>query len=270
MPEPRETLQANDRLVVEGRLSDFAILKELEKLIIERRTRPAIKALVSGDVGLVETILSPHTTLVGKTLRQLNFREKYGLTVLSIWRKGAAYQEDLRDMALFDYIVNNADRKGGHCLKGRDGRIVGHVDGVLVVGNRGSRFVDVIGVTGDRVTEPDPDLTSERHGENGFRLDGVEAGDGTGCSVASAGDVNGDGLDDILIGAFNNDDGGGDSLLNTGAGKAYLIFGRTSGWAISPSTTTKRSSIPTGHTRCPWSRCSGPCRRRLESRSGRA
>jgi di/tricarboxylate transporter len=100
MPEPWETLQANDRLVVEGRLSDFAILKELEKLIIERRSRPAIKALVSADVGLMEAILSPHTTLVGKTLRQLNFREKYGLSVLAIWRQGKAHRSNLRDMAL--------------------------------------------------------------------------------------------------------------------------------------------------------------------------
>jgi di/tricarboxylate transporter len=100
MPEPWETLQANDRLVVEGRLSDFEILRELEKLVIERRTRPDIKALVSGNVGLVETILSPHTTLVGMTLRQLNFREKYGLNVLAIWREGKAYRSNLRDMAL--------------------------------------------------------------------------------------------------------------------------------------------------------------------------
>jgi Trk K+ transport system NAD-binding subunit len=40
----------------------------------------------------VETILSPHTTLVGMTLRQLNFREKYGLSVLAIWREGRAYR----------------------------------------------------------------------------------------------------------------------------------------------------------------------------------
>ncbi|UCE54014.1 MAG: SLC13 family permease [Desulfobacterales bacterium] len=100
MPEPWETLQANDRLVVEGRLSDFEILRELEKLSIESRTRPDIKALISGNVGLVEAILSPHTTLVGTTLRQLNFREKYGLSVLAIWREGKAYRSNLRDMAL--------------------------------------------------------------------------------------------------------------------------------------------------------------------------
>jgi di/tricarboxylate transporter len=100
MPEPWETLKANDRLVVEGRLSDFEILRELEKLIIERRTRPDIEALVSGNVGLMEAILSPHTTLVGKTLRQLNFREKHGLSVLSVWREGKAHRTNLRDMAL--------------------------------------------------------------------------------------------------------------------------------------------------------------------------
>ena len=100
MPEPWEILQANDRLVVEGRLSDFEILRELENLVVERRTRPDIKALVSGNVGLVETILSPQTTLAGMTLRQLNFREKYGLSVMSIWREGKVYRTNLRDMAL--------------------------------------------------------------------------------------------------------------------------------------------------------------------------
>ena len=100
MPEPQEILQAGDRLAVEGRLRDFEELGELEKLQIERRTRPDIQSLVTGNVGLVEAILSPQTTLEGKTLRQLNFREKYGLSVLAIWRGGKAYRSDLRDMDL--------------------------------------------------------------------------------------------------------------------------------------------------------------------------
>jgi di/tricarboxylate transporter len=100
MPEPWETLQENDRLVVEGRLSDFKILQGLENLEIDRRTRPEINELVSGNIVLEEAILSPHTTLVGKTLRQLNFRDKYGLSVLAIWRRGQAYRSNLRDTEL--------------------------------------------------------------------------------------------------------------------------------------------------------------------------
>jgi di/tricarboxylate transporter len=47
-----------------------------------------------------EAVLSPRTTLEGKTLRQLHFREKYGLIVLAIWRRGHPYRTNLRDMAL--------------------------------------------------------------------------------------------------------------------------------------------------------------------------
>ena len=52
---------------------------------------------------------------------------------------------------------------------------------------------------------------------------GEAEGDYAGISVSSAGDVDGDGLDDILIGAFINDDGGKDS------GKAYLILSASLG-----------------------------------------
>jgi hypothetical protein len=56
---------------------------------------------------------------------------------------------------------------------------------------------------------------------------GEAAGDYAGISVAIAGDVDGDGLDDVMIGATGNDDGG------SNAGKAYVVFaplatGRTS------------------------------------------
>ena len=100
LPEPEEVLRADDRLLVEGRRSDFEILAGLEQLEVERRTSPDVDALVSGTIGLVEAILSPHATLEGKTLRQLSFREKYGLSVLAIWRGGQSYRFNLRDMAL--------------------------------------------------------------------------------------------------------------------------------------------------------------------------
>ena len=55
---------------------------------------------------------------------------------------------------------------------------------------------------------------------------GEDANDQAGNSVASAGDVNGDGYSDILIGAPSNDQGGEDS------GQTYLILGRPGGWAM--------------------------------------
>ncbi len=100
MPEPDEVLQQGDRLVVEGRSQDLEILQGLEELEIARRSHPNVQTLVSESVGLVEAILSPQATLEGKTLRQINFREKFGLSVLALWRRGRAYRSDLRDIEL--------------------------------------------------------------------------------------------------------------------------------------------------------------------------
>jgi subtilisin-like proprotein convertase family protein len=64
------------------------------------------------------------------------------------------------------------------------------------------------------------------NGSNGFTINGNAAGDDLGYSVDTAGDVNGDGVDDILIGAFGVD---GSGKSDTGA--SYLIFGQVTATA---------------------------------------
>ncbi len=100
MPEPFEKLKAGDRLLVEGRPSDLDLLRGLEELQIDPETRPDLEEMMSRHYGLVEAILSPRSSLAGKTPRQLAFREKYGVNVLAVWREGAPIFEDLRDAEL--------------------------------------------------------------------------------------------------------------------------------------------------------------------------
>ena len=64
------------------------------------------------------------------------------------------------------------------------------------------------------------------NGTNGFVLNGIDAGDYSGYSVASAGDVNGDGFDDLIIGGYYASPGG-----RTEAGESYVVFGKASGFA---------------------------------------
>jgi di/tricarboxylate transporter len=100
MPEAGELLSVGDRLMMLGKLDDLFILQGLEQLEIEQEVLPDIDELESARVGLVEGMLSPRTTLAGKTLRQIHFREKYGLSVVAIWRAGKILRSNIRDIAL--------------------------------------------------------------------------------------------------------------------------------------------------------------------------
>jgi hypothetical protein len=66
---------------------------------------------------------------------------------------------------------------------------------------------------------------SALNGLNGFQLSGEAAGDFSGSSVASAGDVNGDGFTDVIVGAPGADPNGTDS------GASYVVFGKAGGFA---------------------------------------
>jgi hypothetical protein len=66
---------------------------------------------------------------------------------------------------------------------------------------------------------------SSLNGTEGFKIDGEAAGDASGFSVSGAGDVNGDGIGDLIIGAPGGDPGG-----KTNAGRSYVVFGKNSSW----------------------------------------
>ena len=103
IPSSGDRFEPGDRLIVSGASDMIAILlmQGLEGVLVEDSTRPLDPSMLEDDqVGLIEVMLSPHSVLSGLTLSQMHFREKYGLTVLAIWRKGRAYRSDLRDMAL--------------------------------------------------------------------------------------------------------------------------------------------------------------------------
>ena len=72
---------------------------------------------------------------------------------------------------------------------------------------------------------------SSLDGSNGFVINGIDEYDYSGWSVSSAGDVNGDGFDDLIIGAFGADPNS--SNFEYDAGESYVVFGKAAGFAAS-------------------------------------
>ena len=99
-PPPEEALQAGDVLLVAPASAEAleAAVRTLGLRKLPQMASPEI--LEAGEVGLIEVLLSPHTTLIGRTLRELRFRERYGLQVLALWREGQPLRAGLADERL--------------------------------------------------------------------------------------------------------------------------------------------------------------------------
>jgi di/tricarboxylate transporter len=97
---PETVLHEADTLILEGDEEDFR----------DRDVEPFMEFLPAQEwheqdfesraVEVVEAMLSPRSRLIGQTLREAHFREKYGMTVLAVWRADKEIFIDLPDVRL--------------------------------------------------------------------------------------------------------------------------------------------------------------------------
>src|SRR5215216_2224752 len=89
-PRGEEVLQEGDLLLVQGRMEDILRVKEEAGLEIRPDFELDPHDLEAGDVGLFEVMILRGSELNGRTLRSLDFRDRYDMTVLAINRHGMA------------------------------------------------------------------------------------------------------------------------------------------------------------------------------------
>jgi hypothetical protein len=90
-------------------------------------------------------------------------------------------------------------------------------------------------------------LLTDVSGATGFQVDGEPAphADGFGNSMRAAGDVNGDGFGDVIIGAYYQNDDAldmGGNFVDTASGVAYVLFGKSTGFSPPPDLNNLQAS----------------------------
>lgn len=97
LPMPNQVLWADDTLLIIGREEKIDALKEMGLEITPAHHEDHLSGR---GISVAELVLGPHTDLIGKTLREINFRQKYSLTVVALRRLNRSYRTNVGDLEL--------------------------------------------------------------------------------------------------------------------------------------------------------------------------
>jgi di/tricarboxylate transporter len=95
IPDSSTTIEPEDVLLVEGKVAELVKVKETAGIEIRADAKLRLSDLESDDIKIAEVLVTPRSDLIGRTLKETNFRARYGLTTLAIYRKGESIREKI-------------------------------------------------------------------------------------------------------------------------------------------------------------------------------
>ncbi len=88
-------LRRGDILIVKGNLENILKIRDTEGVDILAEVKLSDRDLKSEDITLAEAVISPDSFLIGRTLKEANFRQRYQATALAIRRHGSQIRDKL-------------------------------------------------------------------------------------------------------------------------------------------------------------------------------
>lgn len=129
---PRADIQlmADDELLVEGGRENILKIMNTAGLKLKAEVKFSEADLLGNDTGLFEVILLPRSPLIGRNLKRLQFREKYGLQVLAVNRLGETIHSKISQLILKmgDVLLVQGDPRQISAMEGRLFRVLGPVE----------------------------------------------------------------------------------------------------------------------------------------------
>ena len=98
--KPQELLHAGDRLIFTGKTEGVIQLQKISGLLPVHGHNLQQELLQNGEARLVEVVVSPSCPMLGKTIKEGNFRARYDAAVLAVHRHGERLRSKLGELVL--------------------------------------------------------------------------------------------------------------------------------------------------------------------------
>jgi di/tricarboxylate transporter len=120
-PDYSDTIQGGDTIIVEGPPDLVAKMIQNFGWEIKEDLEVFAESFSPNNSGIMETIITPRSELVGSSLRSFSFRKKNGVTPLAIFRETRTYVGDISTMPLQagDALLLQGSWENFHYLKER-------------------------------------------------------------------------------------------------------------------------------------------------------
>lgn len=99
--DPQTTrLQGGDRLVLACRPSGVAEAHSIKGISLHGELSAGLETIAMDEGAIVEGVVGPHATILGKTLGEINFRQRFRMVVVALHRKGHNQRDRLYRLRL--------------------------------------------------------------------------------------------------------------------------------------------------------------------------
>lgn len=93
-----QTLQIGDRLVLACRPSGVAEAHSMKGITIQAELAAGLETIATDEGALVEGVVAPQASIAGRTLGEINFRQRFRMVVVAVHRKGTNQRERLSSL----------------------------------------------------------------------------------------------------------------------------------------------------------------------------
>ena len=99
--DPKTTqLESGDRLVLACRPQGIAAARGVQGIDLVSELALGLEQIAAHEGSLVEAVVNPNSDLVGRSIRDLNFRQRYRMVVLALHRQGRNVREKVETLPL--------------------------------------------------------------------------------------------------------------------------------------------------------------------------